>query len=117
MYTEEAGRHLSRIETEKEKILILAREEGVKIVRNAEFEAKKKKEEIAKEAETKAEKIVSDGRKAVLAEKANMEKMVQSGAEELVSRALAKVLRKMEPELRDKALVSEAIKEIFSLKM
>ncbi len=117
LYTEEAGRRLSGAESEKEKILSMAREEGLKIVKNAEMEGKKRKEEIVKEAEIKAEKIMADGRKTVLIEKESMEKTVKNEAEELVSLALAKVLRKMEPDLRDRALVAEAVREISSLKI
>lgn len=117
LYTEEAGRRLSGAETEKDKILNLAREEAVKIVRTAEDEASKRKEEISKEAETKAGKILEGGRKTLLAEKAKMEKALQVETEELVALAVARVLRKMEPEPRDRELVKEAVREISSLKI
>lgn len=115
LYTEEAGRRLSGAETEKDKILASAREEAVKIVRGAENEGKRRKEEIFKEAESKAGKIIEDGHKAVLAEKENMEKALRIETEELIALAVTRVLRKMEPEPRDRKLVAEAVKEISAL--
>lgn len=111
-FTRESEKKLSEIEILKDVTLKGARDEALSIVKKGEMNAEERKSEILLEAASKTETIVNEAQRRIREEEARMKEGVTAGAEDLVRLAVAKVLGKLPPEVRDPPLITEALAEL-----
>ncbi|MBI4084925.1 MAG: F0F1 ATP synthase subunit B [Candidatus Liptonbacteria bacterium] len=114
--SEEAERRLASVDIMKEEVLHGAKEEALTIVSAAHDTAKKRKDEMMYEAQMKAEGVVQEAKRVIEKEKAKMGEVVYMNARELITHALAKVLKKMPQESRDTLLIEEALRELRAIR-
>ena len=108
---EESEERMQEIGVLKESTLRDARTEAIAIVAKGEESAEKRKAEILEDAADKTTSIVAEARRRIEEEKAEMTADVTQNARELVRLAVSKVLGGIPPDVRDTALITEALKE------
>lgn len=107
---------LAEAEETKKEILVKADKEAVAVVSAAEGTAEKRGNEILAVAHEKGEQVIVTARKRSDEERLKMAEEFGQNAEVLIGRSLAKVLAKMSSEERDRALISEAVRELKTAK-
>lgn len=106
---EEAQSKLAAMEKQEKEVLRQAKEEGQKIIFQAEAVAKKSKEEIAAEAKAQAEKIITEATAKIAEEKGKMLSEVKAELSSLVILATEKILNEKIDTQKDQELIKKAI--------
>lgn len=92
-----------------------ARAEALGIIEAAQQSATERQDEILAAAGHKSEIIISEAKRAARSEHDAALANVAQETEQLVERGIARVLGKMNPEERDRALIHEAMQELRGL--
>lgn len=111
-FTKAAQAHLAQADALKEEKLKRATNEALAIVRNAENDAKLKREALIQEAARKGEALMLAAKETIAEEKAKMGEVMLASAEEFVELGIAKVLGKLPKEERDRELIRQALSEL-----
>lgn len=99
-------------EAKEDEIVEAANKRALATVAKAEDLAREKGAEIVKVAHEKAEAVAGAAERRMGEERAKMLDDIHHDAHELVELATARVLGRMEPDERDKALIREALDEL-----
>jgi len=109
---DEAAENLAQTKVMEGEAAERANKNALAVVSDAEEIAKKRTDEIAGEAMKKSEHIVEEARRIIREERGRMAEEVERDAEELIHAGLARVLGALPPEVRDRELIREALREL-----
>ena len=105
----EAEKTLGEIENIKLETAKAADEEALTIVKNAEETAQLRRNEIVGEATRRGELLVAEAKKNANVEAEKIQTDVLTSAEHLVREGIARVLRQLPPDVRDRNLIAETL--------
>jgi F-type H+-transporting ATPase subunit b len=100
---------LKSVEVAKEEVLIEARKESEKIIKQSERGAKEIKEVLTKEAQAESEKIRSEAKKQIQSEREKMMEDVKKELGGLISLSIEKALGNVSDKNTQSKLVEEAV--------
>jgi F-type H+-transporting ATPase subunit b len=110
---EKARLEMSRLKSDNENLLKLAREEREKILRDAREASNRIKDEAQADAKKSADRIIEDARAAINAEKVNALKEVKALVANLSLEIAGKILQKnLTEDKAQKNLTQEYIKDL-----
>jgi F-type H+-transporting ATPase subunit b len=107
---ENAELRLTEMQAKEKEVLKNAKEEGQKIMSEAETRAQKNKEELLAEAKVQTEKILVEARRIIAEEKIKMINEVKGEIANLVVAATEKVIDEKMDSAKDRELIEKAIK-------
>ncbi|MDP3771938.1 MAG: F0F1 ATP synthase subunit B [bacterium] len=112
---DEAAENLAKTKVMEEEAAERANKNALAVVSDAEETARRRKDEIATEAVKKSEQIVEEARRIIREERGKMAEEVERDAEALVYAGLTRVLGVLPPEIRDRELIREALRELKTI--
>ena len=107
-----AGAELKSIVEEKEKTLIIAKQEAQKILDETKKIAESEKQKIIIEAKKEKEKIIKETQEELIKEKGKMIELAKDELGELVILATKKTLEKIIDDKKDKQIIEETVKKL-----
>ena len=113
---ERATKQLEEAETEKRALIAKARAESELLLSKVEKQAAELKEEAAQNAKRQAEKVLAETKKVIEEEKNKMFTEVRKQTVELVIEATQKIIGEKITSEKDKKLIEEAVKNLWSVK-
>lgn len=109
---DEAADNLAKTKVMEEEAAERANKNALAVVSDAEEIARRRKDEIATEAVRESEQIVEEARRIIREERGKMAEEVERDAEALIHAGLTRVLGVLPPEVRDRELIREALREL-----
>lgn len=110
--SKESEDKLANIKIIEEKKIAEANEKALATVNSAEAIAKEERKNILDDAKKKSDAVLAEAKKVAEREKVKIKGEVEKETSELVSLGVARVLAKMNPEMRDRELVRLALEEL-----
>lgn len=114
--SEESKKRLTLANVERKEILLVAEEESVRIVSQAESKAREQGKTILQAAEEKSERIIEGGHKKLEEDRKKLEEEVNNEAVNLIKKGLTRTIGRMNPTERDEMLIKDALRELSTLK-
>jgi F-type H+-transporting ATPase subunit b len=114
--SDEAKKRLANAEESRKEILVKAEEEAHGVVAHAEKLAEEQAATILTAARAKSEQVIAMGSKKIEEERLKLEDDFQAEAQALIKKGLIATIGKMNPDERDEKLISEALRELKTIR-